>query len=257
MLRVVKVCLVPLEHHRGATWANPAVRFEIPASLAMASNDVSDRRPIPARSTGWARRIAALLARAGVTPNQVSVFGMLVLALGAACIFLSKDETGATKILLLLAGAAAIVVRAGCNMFDGMVAVEFGHATRSGAVFNELPDRFSDALMLVAAGYAAPEALKDAEISATLGWVAALGAVLTAYVRALGGSLGVPQDFSGVMAKQQRMAVMVLALIGSTFESLWSGHGELLVAGLVIVIAGCAVTLIQRTVRLISNLEAP
>jgi phosphatidylglycerophosphate synthase len=220
-------------------------------------SEVGDRRPIPARSTGWARRVAGLLARAGITPNQVSLFGLLVMAVCAACLIFSSETSGTTRILLLLLAAATIVIRAGCNMFDGMVAVEFGQARKSGAVFNEFPDRLSDGLMLVGAGYAATGVFSSNEITATLGWAAAVGAILTAYVRALGGSLGVPQDFSGVMAKQQRMAVLVIALVGSTFEGLWSGNGELIAAGLVLVIIGCVITVVQRTARLISTLEAP
>ena len=39
----------------------------------------------------------------------------------------------------------------------------------------------------------------------TLGWAAAVLALLTAYIRALSGSLGLPQRFLGPMAKQHRM----------------------------------------------------
>jgi phosphatidylglycerophosphate synthase len=219
------------------------------------SPDPGDRRPIPARSTEWARQIARLLAHVGVTPNQVSLFGFLVIGICAICLILSNETSGVTRIGLLLVAAVAIVTRAGCNMFDGMVALEFGRGRKSGAVFNELPDRISDALMLVAAGYAASGAY-DSQLTETLGWAAALGAVLTAYVRALGGSLGVSQDFSGVMAKQQRMAVLVAALVGSMFEGLWSGDGELIAAALVVIIAGSVITVVQRTIRLISALEA-
>lgn len=66
------------------------------------------------------------------------------------------------------------------------------------------------ALILVAAGYAAG--------IAWLGWLAALLAVTTAYVRLLGGSLAVPQDFGGVMAKQHRMAVLTGALVLQAVE---------------------------------------
>jgi phosphatidylglycerophosphate synthase len=137
-------------------------------------------------------------------------------------------------------------------MFDGMVAVEFGKATNSGAVFNELPDRFADALMLVGAGYAIPEM----GWAATLGWAAALLAILTAYIRALGASLGAGHDFSGIMAKQQRFVVLTLALVASACERLWNGDGEVLIAGLSIIIAGCILTIIQRTLGLIRRLDA-
>ena len=187
-------------------------------------------------------------------PNQISIFGVLISGLAATLLVLSRDADVRAQAALLAGAAICIPIRAACNMFDGMLAVEFGKATNSGAVFNELPDRISDALMLVGAGYAVPESQLYGGLSAALGWGAALSAATTAYVRTLGASLGVGQDFSGIMAKQQRMAVMTVALAVSAFENLWSGEGEVIVAGLAVVLAGCAVTTIQRTVGLTRRL---
>ena len=50
-----------------------------------------------------------------------------------------------------------------------MVAVEGGRRTKSGEVFNDLPDRLSDPLILVGAGYALPYAWGP-----QLGWAAGL-----------------------------------------------------------------------------------
>ncbi len=209
------------------------------------------RRPIAARKAGWARAAARFLAGVGVTPNQVSVFSVLATAGGAASLVLSRDAEGAARVTLLLVAAATIPLRAACNMFDGMIAVEHGRATKSGIIFNELPDRVSDVLMLIGAGYAI-DAFEGAE---ALGWLAAILAVLTAYVRSLAASAGAGHDFSGVMAKQQRMAVMTVSCLVSTLEPLWDGDGEVLFAALVIVSAGSALTVLQRTWSAIRRLE--
>ena len=50
--------------------------------------------------------------------------------------------------LLLIAAAGFIQLRRLCNLFDGMVAVEGGFKTKSGELYNDLPDRFSGALIL-------------------------------------------------------------------------------------------------------------
>ena len=210
------------------------------------------RRPIPAREAGWARSIARWLAAGGVTPNQISLFSVFSSGLCFLCLVLSRDATDGPRVALLLAAAATIPIRAACNIFDGMVAVEHGKGTRSGVIFNELPDRVSDALMLVGAGYAVP-GIAGAE---ALGWAAAILAVLTAYVRALGASAGAGHDFGGVMAKQQRMAVVTTACVLSAFEGLWGAYGYVLLVALAIVAAGSLVTIGQRTVRAIRRLEA-
>ena len=86
-----------------------------------------------------------------------------------------------------------------------MVAIEGGRKSSVGAIYNEFPDRIADTLFLVPLGYATGVPW--------LGWAAALLAALTAYVRVFGGSLGLAQDFSGVMAKQRRMAALTAGLI--------------------------------------------
>ncbi len=211
-----------------------------------------DRRPIAARGTGWARRIARFLADAGVRPNTISLFGVGITGLCAALLVVSREADGAVRSGLLLGAAACIPVRAGCNMFDGMVAVEFGKKTPSGDIFNELPDRISDGLMLIGAGYAIP----DPDGAAYLGWAAALAALLTAYIRTLGAWAGAGQDFSGVMAKQQRMAVVMAACGISAVEGLWWDYGGAFIIALAVIIAGCAVTAGLRTLRIIRRLEA-
>jgi phosphatidylglycerophosphate synthase len=92
-----------------------------------------------------------------------------------------------------------------------MVAVEGGRKSRVGVLYNEVPDRIADSLFIVALGYAIA--------TPWLGWLGALAAAVTAYVRVLGGSLGLAQDFRGPMAKQHRMAVMTLACLVGIAES--------------------------------------
>ena len=92
-----------------------------------------------------------------------------------------------------------------CNLLDGMVAIEGGRKSKVGAIYNEFPDRIADTLFLVPLGYAAG--------MPWLGWACALLAALTAYVRVFGGALGLAQDFSGVMAKQRRMAALTVGLV--------------------------------------------
>jgi phosphatidylglycerophosphate synthase len=98
------------------------------------------------------------------------------------------------------------------NLLDGMVAVEHQKQTRLGALCNEFPDRVSDSVLLVALGYASG--------IPWLGWLGALLAALTAYIRVFGAALGFAQDFRGPMAKQHRMAVLTLGCFFSVIEHL-------------------------------------
>ncbi len=191
----------------------------------------TDRRPIAARSSAWAKAVTCALVRTSITPNQISCVSVVFALSGAAALLVLADPFG--KLLC----AAAIVLRLLCNMFDGMVAVEGGKGSPAGALFNEIPDRLADSLFLVALGYAAG--------LPWLGWLCALLAALTAYVRVLGGSLGLMQDFRGPMAKPHRMWLLVATLLLAALLPAWSR--ELLLGGALVIAAGAALTCITRS----------
>lgn len=209
------------------------------------------RRPIRARNTRWAACVSAWLWRLGVRPNAISVASALSLA---EPVFASLGRAGALAIFrrgFFLIAALLIQLRLLCNLFDGMVAVEGGYQTKSGEIFNELPDRFADAFIFVGAGYASMR-LDWAPVA---GWLCAVLALLTAYVRALGVSAGASQQFCGPMAKQHRMAVMTVACCLSALLS-WCGvEWPVVAAGLVVIGAGSAITVVRRVVRIVRELE--
>jgi phosphatidylglycerophosphate synthase len=209
------------------------------------SKDAADdagpgRRPLASRSSGWARWLAARLARSAVTPDQISLLSLGWALVGGALIAWGSGWP------CWIGAAACVQLRLLCNLLDGMIAIEGGKATRAGALYNEIPDRLADTLLLVPIGYATGVQW--------LGWAAALLAALTAYVRAFGGALGQKQDFSGMMAKQKRMALLTLGLVAQAIEGpLWGTRYSLVLAGLLIA-AGSALTCATRTIAIARRL---
>ncbi len=199
------------------------------------------RRPIETRKARWAIALAAFLARLGVAPNLISLASIGC----AAGTFLGLAWGGRAG---FLAAAAGIQLRLICNLLDGMVAVEGGRRSPSGEIFNELPDRFSDIFSLVGAGLAA-----GGPWGLALGAAATIGSLLTAYVRALATAAGAPPDFSGPMAKQHRMATLTGACLVCALFPSWSAG--LLQATLLVITAGCSLTVGRRTWRAIRALE--
>ena len=204
----------------------------------------SPRRVLATRSAGWARALARGLARSGVRPNTVSIAGAgFALASGGAFV-VSAELARESRAALLLLAAACIQLRLLCNLLDGMLAVEERLKSSTGEIFNDLPDRIADVVILAGAGYAAPR-------FAVLGWAAAVAAVLTAYVRVLGGSLGLRQHFIGPMAKQHRMFALTVATLLAVIEALNDSPLRAIPAGLAIITAGSIVTVIRRTRRIL------
>lgn len=207
--------------------------------------DVENRRPLASRQSGWAGRVSRWLASTAITPNQISIAGMVAALAGGLCFWAAGQ--GDARIALLLLGAVFCQVRLLCNLFDGMVAIEAGRAAPDGGFWNEFPDRISDMFILMGAalGLGMPG----------LGWAAVSFAFLTAYVRELGVTCGAGADFAGPMAKQHRMALITAAAVLSTLEPLWDGRGEILAAALWVIAIGAGLTALRRASRLVRTLR--
>ena len=128
-----------------------------------------------------------------------------------------------------------------------MVAVEGGKKTAIGDIFNEFPDRIADSVLFIALGYAADVGW--------LGWLAALLAALTAYIRVFGGSLGFEQKFLGPMAKQHRMAVLTVSCLLTVVEQIIGRTNYGLLLGLSVIVIGSAITCATRTIDIAKQLE--
>ena len=200
---------------------------------------MGERRPLQSRDARWAKATASFLAARRFPPNLISILSVVFAAIAGAAFI---GSTYAFRIPLLILGAIAIQLRLICNLLDGMVAVEGKLGSKSGEIYNDLPDRIADPLILVAAGYVTAYPF--------LGWFAGLLAVFTAYVRLLGGSTGAGQDFRGPMAKPQRMAVMTIAALAQIFTR-WA-----LPAALAVIILGCVITIARRTANIKRILES-
>ncbi len=201
----------------------------------------TNRRPLKSRSSGWARKAASLLAGTNISPNQISLISIVFAAIGAALLLRYPGALG------LLGCALCIQGRLACNLLDGMVAIEGGKQSPLGQLYNEFPDRIADCILIVALGYAAH--------LPTIGWLGALAAALTAYVRVFGGALGLAQDFRGPLAKPHRMAAMTGCLFAAIEQPAAGTEYALTLTAYVIAI-GAIATCVTRTAAIARQLRS-
>lgn len=202
-----------------------------------------NRRPLTSRNSQWAARLASWAVAKGLTPNQISQASMGFAALGFLLYWLSPQGPGILQSLCLLLAAATLQARLVCNLIDGMVAIEGGKGAKDGPFWNEAPDRASDLFFFAGAGLAAG--------NPALGLLAASLAIATAYIRELGRAEGFPPDFSGPLAKPQRMAVLTA---GTVLASIYAAEWTLTVT-LWIIALGAAATILRRSWTLIEKLK--
>ena len=203
----------------------------------------SNRRPLAARSARWANWLSAILVKSNITPNQISILSIAP-SLAGACLLLNNP----LRTWMLVLTAACIQLRLLCNMLDGMVAIEGGKQSKVGVLYNEIPDRIADSLFIVALGYAI--ALQ------WLGWLGALLAAKTAYIRVLGGANGLAQNFVGPMAKPHRMFVMTLGCLIGAAEHHFNGSNNALTIAAYVIAIGSGITCITRTLAIAKQLKA-
>lgn len=197
------------------------------------------RRPIASRDSRWAKALARRLAASRVTPNMISQASVGFAAVAGGCFW----AAGGAGLWLLLPGALAVQGRLVCNLIDGMVAIEGGQKAPDGPFWNEAPDRAADILIIAGLGLGSGLPV--------LGWAAATLAVLTAYLRELGRAEGMAPDFSGPLAKPQRMALVTLAAPLAFAEPLVTGTSLVLPVALWLLVVGTGVTALRRARRLV------
>lgn len=140
------------------------------------------------------RPLAGVLYRAGVTANQVTVGACL------ASVALAIGLAVAPSPALFLLVPLWLALRMALNAIDGMLAREFGQASRLGVYLNELADVVSDAALY------APFAL----LAGSSGWLVATIialAVTSEMAGVLALAVGGARRYDGPMGKSDRAFV--------------------------------------------------
>jgi len=141
------------------------------------------------------RPLTARLYKGGVTANQVTVTACLAsVAIG---VLLAVMPERAALFLLI---PAWFLLRMAFNAIDGMLAREFGQASRLGAYLNELTDVISDTLLYL------PFALLPGSSPWLVGAIVMLS-IISEMAGVLGATVGAVRRYDGPMGKSDRAFV--------------------------------------------------
>jgi len=140
------------------------------------------------------------LARLGVTPNMITVLG-LIGNIGAAA--LAADGR------FLIAGIVVLIASA-LDMFDGALARATGQATPFGSAFDATVDRISEAAVLF--GLLVFFSDRGGSTEELLIFVAVVGSILVSYVRARAEILGLRMR-EGAFTRFERVLLIAIGLI--------------------------------------------
>jgi CDP-diacylglycerol--glycerol-3-phosphate 3-phosphatidyltransferase len=152
----------------------------------------------------WVRRLAlraaARLRSLPVTPNQLTVTGLLVTVVAASLVALDRPFIGG--LVLLFAGVF--------DIFDGALARASNRSYTYGAFLDSTTDRFSEAAVMV--GLVVYFQRHSVFLGPVLVVLATAGSLLVSYVRARAQGLGFSCD-GGLLARPERILLTVLGLL--------------------------------------------
>ena len=175
--------------------------------------------------------VVAGLARAGISPDAVTLAAVPVAVLAGALLLLSPDAP-----VLLLAIPVLATVRLVLNLLDGALARHTGRTHPRGELYNELGDRVADIAFLAPVAF-----LPGANQPVVL--LGVLAAVLASFAGLVPRAAGGERIYRGILSKPGRMALLSVFAVAAFVagSGAWAWFGPLLLAGTVL-------TLIERIV---------
>jgi len=151
---------------------------------------------------------ARLAHSIGLTPNQISLLGVLS-ALFSAYLYWSSQFEAA----LLPVAALFLLISGFFDALDGVLARLYGEATIIGGFIDSLLDRYADAFVFlgIMLGW-----LITNPVWIFWGFVALMGSLLVSYSRARAEVAGIKMESVGIAERAERLITLAVATLLST-----------------------------------------
>ena len=166
----------------------------------------------------WVSSGVRPLASLGVTPNSLTILGLIV-SVGAAWCYLYW----AVNPLFLPAAGGLILLSGFIDAIDGTLARLTGSVSRFGGLLDSVSDRYSDAVVLSAITY-------GGLCHPFWGLTAIVGSLMVSYARARAEAAGVAMASVGLAERAERMIFLSVVTFVSYFRVDLLGWGMIILA---------------------------
>ncbi|HYP41154.1 MAG TPA: CDP-alcohol phosphatidyltransferase family protein, partial [Chloroflexia bacterium] len=185
---------------------------------------------LQAWARGIAKRAAQIFVRTPITPNMLTLFG-LVLNIAVAALLATGH---------LVAGGVMIIVAGLFDMLDGALAKITNRVSAFGAFLDSVVDRYSEAVVLLGLLLYYYQQLSIQRLTeVVLIYAILFGSVMISYTRARAEGLDIKNEV-GLMARPERIILLAVGLLFNTV---------LLIPVLWVLAVGTQITAIQRIVH--------
>ena len=142
--------------------------------------------------------VAKTLHNIGLTPNHVSILGIILAILSAVTYWQWQLDP-----LLLILAPLLMLASGLLDALDGALARQYGEATAFGGFFDSLLDRYADSIVLCG--------IILGELTETSWGLAALiGSLLVSYARSRAEAAGVKMESVGLFERAERIVLLAL-----------------------------------------------
>ena len=148
---------------------------------------------------------ARLAHSIGLTPNQVSLLGLLS-ALFSAYLYWSSQF----DVALLTVAALFLLISGFLDALDGVLARLYGEVTVFGGFLDSLLDRYADAFVFL--GIIIGWLVKDS-VWVFWGFAALVGSLLVSYCRARAEAAGIKMETVGIAERAERIIILIVATL--------------------------------------------
>jgi len=182
------------------------------------------------RAQLWLTSEAKMLHNLGLTPNQVSILGIVLAVISAITYWQWKLNS-----LLLILAPLLMLASGLLDALDGALARLYGEATNFGGFFDSLLDRYADAVIICGI-------ILGGLTDVTWGLAALMGSLLVSYARARAEAAGVKMESVGLTERAERLILLALA---SFLSFVWL---EALSWGVLVLAILTNLTVVQRAI---------
>jgi CDP-diacylglycerol--glycerol-3-phosphate 3-phosphatidyltransferase len=181
---------------------------------------------------GFLEAVGRFFVKLGVTPNQLTLGGLILQAVVAAVIAAGWLQLGGVLLVLFSIFDA----------FDGTVARLTGRVSKFGSFFDSTLDRYAEAFVLF--GLLVFETGQPGtRTEILLIYASIVGSLLVSYTRAKAESLGI-KCMEGILTRAERVMLLVIGLVLSPYQIWILPNSMVIVLWLLAILSN--VTAIQR-----------
>ncbi|MDD4602644.1 MAG: CDP-alcohol phosphatidyltransferase family protein [Bacteroidales bacterium] len=163
-----------------------------------------------------------------ITPNIITTIGFLITLMATIVMIYGADYRPHNDLTPLAWGGGLILFAGFFDILDGRLAREGKMASRFGALFDSVLDRYSELVMFFGICYFLVS--RNYFLGSIIAFIALIGSMMVSYVRARSEGLGI-ECKAGLMQRPERVVIIsVSALICGIVSACFGGNQRLFIS---------------------------